>query len=1755
MQKLHKERAVFRRIFTKSFNTLQEFMDASDIQISNVETAFLLLKSNAERLFEVDRRVQEQWLADDSSNEDEIINDHETAEEYYAKWITLKCRYDKLNKLQKGVLQSQSNVNVEHTQTNINSNGESKNVENDYPGTSRDIPYRSTNKNFKLPVIELLKFDGNVKNWLLFWGQFKKIHEDPNIDDDDKYQYLIQATEPGTHARELVESFPPSGPNYYKAIEHMKMRFAKDEFIIINCIREILNLVLLQSKQESICLRSLYDKLSTQLRALESLGVTTDKYAAMLYPLIESAIPVDILRAWTRQNKSNDELDGLLNFIRNEVESEERVKIAKNIETSCVTPTVDCYLATKNQNKQKSESECTLNKNICIWCDKNTHNSSQCYKAAKMPLEEKHNYIKKKRGCTICLKVGHYAKICKSFTKCIHCAKRHNIIMCPDLGTKKCDKVSVSNPKVLCNKNNTTYLQTMLIYIVHNNCKYITRLLLDSGSQRSYVRADITEKLGLPHTGIELVGNCLFGGVQTKVESRKVYEFTISNVSNCNSSIKISALSTPKICGKLPFINNTDLLPLLSQYNITLSDVHINDNDTDIGILLGADFLGCILCNEFYKLNNNTVVIKTKLGWTLQGPLSNNCISMTKTDILTSLLSTNNIDLSDLWNLESLGIKDPSLLKSQNEINSETMLNFRKSITFNREGRYEVRLPWKEGYPVLLNNFELAKKRLESSTKRLITTGNLIEYNNIFKEWLKLHIIEEAPDQNVLSGHYIPHHAVIKEASLTTKIRPVFDASCKDYNGVSLNTCLQKGENFLELIPKLLINFRKGFIGVTSDIKKAFLQISVNELDRDYLKFLWWRDIENQQEKVIYRHRRVVFGVTSSPFLLSATLQYHLTNIISNHETLKTTAQKLLSSFYVDNCVTSVDSEKELLTFIDESKEVMSKGNFELRGWISSPIKVEKSEITSILGVMWCTKTDELYCNINMKSPEDFTTKRKLLSISQAIFDPIGFTAPTTLIPKLLLQKLCNLKIGWDDKVPECIQSDFSNWFSKLQYLKECRIPRRISSFKISDCDVSIHVFADACKYAYAGCVYIKTVYNGFVNVQLLLAKSRVAPLKQLTIPRLELMAALIAVRLFSQIKESDLLLNLSNYNIFCWTDSSVVMAWIKDPERWKAFVSNRVKEILQHTTSKSWFHLPGKFNPADLLSRGCDPQMLIDSQWWLGPEWLKLPQQNWPKSELNVNEKEVQIEQKVSNNVNTVVTNIFSLNLCYFSKYNKIIRMIAWVYRFYNNINKMCIKNNNSLKLKEINEAELKLFSLIQKENYGQSLELKPSNKLNYFKDELELLRVKSRLTLSEEDEYFISPIVLPGSHFIIKCMVRDLHYNKNHAGTQMLMSILRERFWIVGVRKLVKKTVRECVICRRFKAKCGQTPLAPLPLSRITCGKAFEITGVDLAGPLILRSKEKCWIIIFTCAVYRAVHLELANSMSTECFLMALRRFISRRGRINEIFSDNGRNFVGAHNYFKNVDWDNVTSQSSIKRIKWNFIPPAAPWWGGWWERMVRIVKDLLHRTLGKSCVNFVELETILCECESVINSRPLTYVSDNTENLIPLTPSMFLQPLPCNDVTDINFIDSNSFNVRLNYLQKLRADFRQRFRSEYLSTLLQKGNVRHIPVKVGDVVLLECDSKRTNWPLGLVLEVMEGIDGHARVAKVKTASGVRIRPFQKLYPLELSSSDTFNLISKSSDIKPLASLKPLPSPPFPAPHISRSGRVIKVPERLNL
>jgi len=908
---------------------------------------------------------------------------------------------------------------------------------------------------------DLPKLAGNVKDWLPFWALFKEVDEDRVLTDVQKMQLLLQSTSLNTEPREVVSCYTVTN-NYAEALAHLKDLYGRDNVLIKVYVRELLQLALDASLGKKMEFRKLVTSITAQVKNLEMLGVAADKFAQILYPLIEACLPKDVLKAWQHSPEYADELEKLMKFLKDEVNHETERNLAhfnsSQNEKSTVAGGGRRGRGSANVKTDSTPTAATLHNNeekYCVFCD-NCRHPRKCRVGWKLTVEERKDLVKKKGACFTCLEKGHRSFDCpnKEKIKCDWCSRRHLKIMCPGKdprgqeGGKKNEEDAKQAPNSTAfggnpppKDNVATFqnavenpdvpLQIIPIIVTGSSGKTkVVRALLDSGSQKSYIVESLQRELQFPKIGDETVAHQLFGGTTTQQQHHEVVKLHATGVETYfPCTFNVSCIG--KISSHLSSPAHGSWMEEFRKRGVTFP---CTPTMKEVEVLIGNDVVPRLYTGKIEDLGTGPVAMETKWGWVLCGKLPPT--QPDKRNSASNLCTTlSNMPLSTLWELDTIGILDEAAKQSKEELAALTQQHFEDTVTRTHEGRYEVSLPFIAGTQELLpTNFHAAEKRLKAATQKLKSMGFLEKYDALFKLWEENEMIEDVTDEDVREqGHYLPHRPVVKLSSATTPIRPVFDASAKPKGKLSLNDCLETGPNLLEKIPSLLTKLRLDKIAMTADIAKAFQQISVNKNHRNYLKFLWWSDPACTKLKV-YRHTRVTFGVNCSPFLLGATLIHHLKKSPPSHEK---TAKRLVDSFYVDNVVASMSSMPEAREFQQQSQELLEPALFDLRGWEFGPNPHVDKKIP-ILGSVWDMKEDTLALDITavIEKIGSGKTQREILSLAHMLYDTVGFAAPFTILAKMILRRCHDGKLGWDTPVPPTIQEEFQKWSQQIPLLR-----------------------------------------------------------------------------------------------------------------------------------------------------------------------------------------------------------------------------------------------------------------------------------------------------------------------------------------------------------------------------------------------------------------------------------------------------------------------------------------------------------------------------------------------------------------------------------------------------------------------------------------------------------------------------------------------------------------------------------------------
>lgn len=1579
--------------------------------------------------------------------------------------------------------------------------------------------------NVRLPAISLPRFDGSFDNWLEFRDSFNSlINKNTNIELIQKYQYLKSSLT--GNAANLIKSLPVSEANYETAWELICNRFNNKNSLVFNHIKAIFNSPKLHMST-SKCLRSLIDETTKNLRTLKGLGLPTDHWDVLIIHLLSEKLDSDTLCKW-EEYKFGEDLPTFESF-RLFLESRAQWLEALESHSKCKD---NKYLKknfnTSNQQPSRSFAAYALN---CSMCN-NSHKLYNCKEFLALTPENRYQTAKSLKLCLNCLESNHYTKKC--FKRgCMKCSLKHNVLLHFE---NKCEiQEESSKDKTIAmssyeNNGHDVLLSTAVVNVFDNNGKTHTcRVLLDSGSQSNFICSDFCQKLKLTTKRIEMSVTGI-NQISSVVHSLCNLKFN-SRINNYSANI--SCLVVPKICTKIPH-TSINIKNLHIPSHIELADPSFNIS-SKIDMLIGADLFWDLICNGHISLGNKLPILhSSRLGWIVSGAISSTNMKSTICKV-----SINNLkeQLSRFWELEECA--ELKILSPQEVACEEHFIN---NVKRDFDGRFIVSIPLLEDISILGDSRQIAEKRFYSLERKLNSNNSFkLQYHDFIKEYINLgHMTQVDPQLNKVMV-FLPHHGVIKEESITTKLRVVFDGSVDTTSGRSLNSIQMVGPTIQDDLFSILIRFRQHKYVITSDIAKMYRQVVVNSKQRN-LQCILWR-FNSSDPISVYCLNTVTYGTASASFLAIRCLKQLS---IESENSFPSAAKIIASDFYVDDLLTGFDDFELAISTCRQIDDILKSGGFELRKWNSNNYEILNKlsgsncndcvldfglngENTKTLGLLWSSYKDVLTYNIKNNSLSSITKRNILSSISQ-IFDPLGLLSPCTIKAKMLLQLLWLKQLDWDDVVPTDIQNEWLSFYNELIHLNNLKINRQVTCNGFAS--LELHGFADASEKAYGACVYIKSCFeNGSSSIQLLSAKSKVAPLKPQSIPKLELCAALTLSKLISKIKRA---LTIDINEIYLWSDSTIVLNWIQTPPHTlKTFVANRVNEIQSLTSNAKWQHVSSKDNPADLISRGVNPSDLLNFKlWWNGPQYLSLYSNNL---ESNIEYLEDLPERKSFQMSFQILKEPFDL-FNKFSNFKRLQRSLAYCLRFKNNcLIKKEERQIGHLTIKELENVIIILVKLIQGQMFYAELKVlkfdKDLNKnskiinLSPFLDENGIIRVGGRLSLADLSYDKRHPILLPKGNRFVDLMFMHEHLKLGHAGPQQLLYSIREKFWPLSGKNTAKRIVHSCIKCFKVKPKVIIPRMGDLPKNRISPSLPFFIVGVDYAGPFFIKDRKgkgykisKAYVALFVCFVTKAIHLELVNDLSKDAFIAALRRFMGRRGKPLEIHSDNGTNFVGANNDLKefykflNSQSLKISEKLSNEGISWKFIVPHSPHLGGLWEAGIKSMKFHIKRVIGLSKFTFDEFYTVLVQIEAILNSRPLYASSNDPNDLNPITPSHFLIGRNLTSTADPNLYIPEKRMSKYQFLQHIRRGFWSRWSKEYLNNLQTKNKnlLDNLSPSCDTIVLLKEDNlPPLYWSIGKIVELHSGLDGRCRIVSVRTKHGIVKRALSKICPLPL---DTF-------------------------------------------
>ncbi|GFX13763.1 integrase catalytic domain-containing protein [Trichonephila clavipes] len=1046
------------------------------------------------------------------------------------------------------------------------------------------------------------------------------------------------------------------------------------------------------------------------------------------------------------------------------------------------------------------------------------------------------------------------------------------------------------------------------------------RALLDSGSETCLISNECANKLRLKTERINTLISCLNDASMVVNGCVKVA------ISNQNKSFEreLDMLVVKKITDFIPqkaLEINSDF------YNfVELADSKFNVPGK-IDLLLGANIFYELLKPERIKIKDSQLLlVNSVFGYIVTGNLD----TINETKVHCGLIRDEDLNknLEKFWKLEQ--IEEPIVKYKERLICEEHYANthFR-----TKEGKYVVSMPLKKEPSCLGNSKDIALKRLGSLWNRLARDDN---YLNLYREFLRDyerlgHMKEVTNETEPKLAYYATHHGIYRPEKSTTKLRVVFNCSSLTDNGISLNDIQYNGGVIQEDLYAQMLRFRTYTYAFTADIKMMYRTILINPKQRNLQRIVWCES-EHESPK-IYELSTVTYGTVSAPYLAQRTL----TQLSMDEEAnFPIAASVLRNNLYMDDVLCGAATLEEAIVLRQQLKGILKSAGMELHKLCANHEKLSPGpEQNYNFATLTETKTD-------------------VLSTIAKIFDPVGLMAPVISKAKIFLQRLWRSKLEWNDLLPAEEYRAWQQFLVSLENINNIEIPRRIL---VAFPEVTeIHGFADASERCYGAAVYCKSKnLKSETLVRLITSKSRVAPIKSLTIPRLELCAAVLLAKLVKRVVAA---LQLETAEVYLW-----------------------VAKIQELYPNQLWRHVPSDQNPADLVSRGVDPEKLLQQNLWFnGPTFLS--GDDYPNRTINCREKLDEYNSELKNCVDEQIENFQSvlnihvndflndlLNLS--NNYITILRVLSFIFRFVENL-KGINKVAGPLTTKEFKKAETYLVKKVQEQEFSSDI---------------------------------------------------------NHLKT---------------------------------------------------------------------------------------VHIELVSDLTSQAFIAALKRFMARRGKCAKLFSDNGKNFVGASNEIKKLleivrkPDEKLANYLAAEGIEWKFIPARSPNFGGLWEAAIKSCKYHLKRVVNGINLTYEELLTVTVQIEGILNSRPLCPLSNNDDDFQVLTPAHFLINRSLNSLEEPNLTKCKESNLKkwqkITKIVQLMWKFWSR---NYLNQLQQRGKwmFEKNNVQIGDLVLIIEENLPTyKWALGRIVELYYGEDKKVRVVKIKIQYSTCKRAISKICVLPM-------------------------------------------------
>ena len=1631
---------------------------------------------------------------------------------------------------------------------------------------------KSSNKTHKRKEMEMPRFDSSqfrqdpmsFKSFLLKFEIYTKDCET----DADRLSYLQTACRGDAH--HLISKFSISNDNYIIALELLKNHYMNAERILDKLLTKVTKFSIPTPNKDFSNFSSTMISLKVYLEELKTehkLDFTKGEAEKLIAHIVHHSMPAIILdeyrnllhKSFPSLNDFFDKLSTIVTKLQDKNESQGKSKPLQNGSSISSTIPGDNVNTIKFQ---KSNNGKPPKQKACIFCGSTKHISSFCSLFVTVDSRRKaYNEKHKKTGCKKCI-LEHKNECRPCQTKDCTDVKSHGTLACPiritlaeAKGSKnvntwaseqKDKNVNVVNIEHL-NKMRAVALPTAVVLVesdVSDISLKSTSILLDCAAQQTLVSRKVVDDLRIKPVGKEFTTLIGFGASKLKPQYYDVVKLTLYKP-GFSGKARVTALvveKPPSICTMTGICNFASKLHKLG---VKLSDSRLLNQKSDVltsDLLVGMDYYWeCLNKSALPEKILGMYLLQTLWGKALAGKIPGSVKQMTPNTVSTltishistdsmgivpqdlntevlrdeEILDTFNADhiVERLCSFDCLGIE----LYDRQDLDNAAFEHFKRTINYHHDKKqFECGIPWMHGSPpadlpsnyfVVLNMFKSTMRKLDKNPVKRE------QYRQVHLSEIQNDFIEKVPDNELhdisVQKHFLHHFPVYKkDPAATTPCRRVFNASFRTKGHISLNDAMLKGPILTPNILKVLMRLRIRKYLMCTDVSKAFPRVLLRMLDRNFTCFFVrsnWEDVNSPVE--IFRFKVVMFGSSSSPFLLNATIIHLFEN---------TVVLDNLIDCYVDNLFFGLTTVEELMIAMRQAIEVFELASMPLREWASNSeemnqvfqnegIFTKAKQQLKTLGYDWDFTTDK-WILAQVSFGIENVSKQSILSDICSVYDPLGLANPAMVSARILIQKCWDIGIQWKTPLPEDLSSEWVELVS----------------------DISIGAVA----YLVSGkatCMFA--------------SKLKICPLKykSFTIPRKELVALCMAVRLARFIVSSlEGLLKFTSVNV--WSDSSTALTWVlSGVPHLEIWIRNRVTDVnksIEMLSIKLCYIITNN-NPADCLTKHV-PGALTAPLWQNGPDILLSPS-DWILYKIPQGKRD-EIPVYVGHVTTSESYSIPVKDVCKFTSWDELVHSTAltfgsidvganlrkraeilWYKELQNKYFPEVITYLNAIGITPAKHIDSKRI-MREKKLVAPSICLS----LNLFMNADGIVRLHTSLAGCDSLAYDLKfPILLPRDDHVTRLLVKHFHTVNGHAGIQQTLSCVRFQFWIPKLGKIISQIIKSCVDCKMFFSRHYHVPNPPpLPDFRCDLVEAFSHAGVDMTGHFHVKNggeMVKRFVILFSCASTRAIHLEVVEDASAEAFCRAFIRFSSRRGVPKFIISDNGTNLKHFSEDLLSMSKSAFTKDLlSKEHVEWKFIPVRSAFMGGMYERMVGLFKSLLKRTIGNKLLTLDEFLTVIAYTEAACNDRPLYYVSRQDTGTHPLTPNMLIfgknirqcsvddSALDMED-PDYEFGSVGHLNQACKKLKSTLLHMRKLWCQEYLLALREKdqqrnrsspGNKYVLVPAVGDAVVFTMGSKLR---VGKIVELVPSSDEEIRKVKVESEGHVSLHAVVNLRKVE--------------------------------------------------